>query len=196
MISISSSREKSSFNDRLKIGLSFESRVERLFKKLGVSIYPYGLGTLPTKAKELLLSQNDPTSLLLRFTPDFFIIAEANTHFIECKTAMTLTPNYTYNLGCYQAGLKLADIGIKIMAVFGDKFCNEIHCEWIHKLKPSQICEEGSPNGSGKPYILIAKSDLPDLYSFLKSEKIIDAVRGDFRKGTYNRQYEVKNANI
>ena len=163
---VARNKENYSFRDRLEYGLKFENTVETTFKKLGLPIYPYGLGSLPDVAKEELIKLNDPTSLLLRFAPDFFCVTEQFSFFIECKSSMEQTPNYSYNLDCYNAGLELARLGIKILTIF-----DGLHAQWVHKLRLSRVCE-GSSKGSGKPYILIPKKDLPDLFSFLSREQI------------------------
>jgi len=60
--------------DRLKLGLEFENRVKIIFAKVGLKIFKCGLGTLPDSAKENIIGLNAPTSLLLRFSPDYFCI--------------------------------------------------------------------------------------------------------------------------
>ena len=107
------------FQRRYKHGIDFEARVEAVFEQYGLPIYPYGMDQLPAEARRQLILLNDPTSLLLRFAPDYFCITQESSFFIECKSSMGQTPNYSYNLDSYNAGLELSRLGILILVVFG-----------------------------------------------------------------------------
>lgn len=157
------------FDDRLKHGLEFEQRVEQVFTELGLQVYPYGLGTLPDSAKLNIVGLNDPTSLLLRFTPDFYCIFPGRlTFFVECKSTKVISPNYSYSLDSYKAGLRLSKLGIKILVVFSG-----LKAQWIEQLPIAKVYTDRNllrlTNGSGQPFILIPKAELPSLTTLLRN---------------------------
>jgi hypothetical protein len=161
-------RQEFKFSDRLRPGLEFESRVERIFSKSGLRIYPYGLGTLPDRAKDNIVGLKDPTSLLLRFTPDYYcIIPYRFTFLIECKSNKVSSPYYSYSLDSYESGLRLADLGIRILVVFSG-----LQAQWIEKLPVVRVVTDKDDlrlvNGSGRPFMLISKAKLPTLALVLK----------------------------
>ena len=155
------------FGERLKLGQKFEKMVENFFLESGLQIFRYGLGTLPETAKKELISLNDPTSLLLRFSPDFFcVLPHRFSFYVECKSSRSKTSNFSYALDSYEAGLKLSRLGIRILVVFGS-LESELKAQWLNELPILKRYTDRKllrlVYGSQKPFVLMPKAELPSL---------------------------------
>ena len=63
------------YRSRLKSGHRFEDTVIQKFQEdYGITLHPYGLDREPKEARNNLIYLADPTSLLIRFLPDFYTI--------------------------------------------------------------------------------------------------------------------------
>ena len=161
-------RNNLDFQKRLKLGHNFEDKVKKYLFGLGVIAYPFGLEYLSNSAKKALIGLNDPTSLLIRFSPDLFCLVPGKfAFFVECKSSQSNTSNYSYNLESYQTSLKLSRMGIKILCVFSD-----LKAQWIENLpirrQIMSVDKLKYVNGSQKPYILIPKDKLLNLTKIIR----------------------------
>lgn len=156
------------FEERLKYGHNFEDHVQEYMQSQGLRCYKYGLDTFPKSAKRKLVGLTDPTSLLLRFGPDFYCpIPGSFSFFIECKSRKSSSPYFSYNLESYNAAKVLAKLGINILIVFSG-----FKAQWIQDLPISKVCTDQASlnrsNGSSKPFVLIPQSELPSLLEILR----------------------------
>lgn len=160
----------SGFEHRLKIGLKFESRVERILGNYGFLVCRFGLNTLPKFVKDRLICLNDATAKFVRYLPDRLAISENHAFFVECKDQISKTQNYTFNLEEFEGQLELAQAGLRILVIFPG-----FKSQWIERLLIARVFTDSDLlhkfNGSRKPFVLIPKTSLPDLDSVIKNLK-------------------------
>jgi len=171
------------FKQRLGMGHSFESQVQYyLWKQYGLRIFKCGLEQKPEAAIEQLIKLNDPTSLEIRFDPDFicFVPGLPYSFYIECKSdlSMTNSGNFSFDLEAYNHLVRKAYEGIRILCVVpGTEPSHKFICDWIENLEKAVVKKVTDPeklknaNGSGKSFVVISKVKMRPL-DFLMSEII------------------------
>lgn len=161
-----------SYNHRLRAGFRFEDTVKRHFNQLfGITLHPYGLDHQPKEARNNLVHLNDKTSELIRFLPDFyFTIPRGASIFVEVKSSLTNTANYSINKGEYNTQFELASRGCSILCVFPPvDSSNELRAEWLINLDHTKTKIMNDPEklkqggGSRKPFILVPKHHTREL---------------------------------
>ena len=103
-----------------------------------------------------MIKLNDPTTALVRFLADFLcVIPNRFSFLVECKSGKGNTSHYAYNLDSYNTGLRLVELGVRILCVFGDGEYGRYKAEWIENLPVGRLINKTSRlktfNGSQRP---------------------------------------------
>jgi len=155
------------YYSRLRSGHRFEDEVKQIFKsQFGINLNPCGLEYEPDGAKDLLTKLDDKTSRFIRFLPDFYtsIPDRKLTFFVEVKSSLTNTDNYSVNKSEYDTQYELTSSGCLILYVFPalDPFSG-LRAEWLINLNQNKVITVSDSKklrqmgGSGKPFVLVPK---------------------------------------
>ncbi|MCL4246083.1 MAG: hypothetical protein KJ002_13290, partial [Candidatus Dadabacteria bacterium] len=86
--------------------------------ELGYVLHQTGHDSYPARVKDRLKKLDDPTSLILRFLPDYFCVTERGTFYVEVKSNRRNTGYFALNLDELEAQRALTRLGVRILVVF------------------------------------------------------------------------------
>lgn len=189
-----------SFNERAKkssvLAELLEKHIWKQCEVFGIRLATIGYENfIPSDVRDLLINLNTPTSLFVRFLPDYVLVNRENVILVDYK--VTTTPRYTledkqWGYGqvearAYENYLKLKEMGINVAIL---NYCSYHKRPFLMDYVDMSFIE-GSPRsvkntnrGSGTLYYNIKLYEMRDLVSFLEQELFIpsDSIRDALEK--------------
>lgn len=167
------------YNERIESGVKWENDVKQKLEKMGYPVSCYGQSQLnPDFRKIIRFLNKSSTARFIRYLPDLVIKIKNECYFIEAKTDIGTTNNYSYEQSSYNIGQKLSYIGVNVIIVFTGWRADFIYNLYIHR-EFDNFQKTLNVKGSRTPFLLIKKNTVPPFDDFFKN---IDKYRNNSSK--------------
>jgi hypothetical protein len=141
---------------RIHLGKSHEEAVQERLEQYGWTVQPWGQGLLTDEIRAAWQRHYPPVQW--RWIPDLIAVRGTRLVLVDPKwDASPESPNFSIEQDAIMAHRAMAQLGLRIVYVFGDFSCNTP--EGLVIAHRSLGAERERNGGSGTPYVLVRKAD-------------------------------------
>lgn len=161
--------QEEDFRGRYATGGAWEEEVRARFDRLGFATSRYGQAMMlpPEMQKRADHVNNCPVAKFIRYLPDLLVSRADKFYLVEAKSLeRTDTDSYSFELSSYEADMKLAAIGVPVIAVF-----EGWRADYVSNLKVKKRLDMpgylAGVDGSKTAFVLIEKESVQEFEAFV-----------------------------